>query len=145
MALPPDKLQRLATLVGMLGSDHDGEKLAVIRAIGKLLNNNQMNFTDLGLLLISRRAPDPVPHTDMWSPRSRRVVEIMDLFPIAGGTVDALVIHDTVRLIVENSTLGSWELDFLESINDRAATRRVMKLSPKQCRVFRNLIGRLRI
>jgi hypothetical protein len=39
---------KIANLVRRLGSEHDGEKLATVNALGRLLASNNVTFTDLG-------------------------------------------------------------------------------------------------
>lgn len=40
--------QDIARLIRMMGSDHDGERLNAVRALGRLLAANSVTFTDLG-------------------------------------------------------------------------------------------------
>lgn len=46
----------LAKMIGMLGSEHDGEVLAAVRKIGSVLSSNKLSFADLSALV---RGPLP--------------------------------------------------------------------------------------
>jgi hypothetical protein len=115
--------ERLAKLLGMLGSSHDGEVLNAARAAEQLRRKANLTWDDilkpqLGWQPGGRPRyqeyhydpqPDPPPHRFSWK--------------------------DAAQLLASPITLSQWERDFLDSI----VARQWDHLTPKQAAIIERL------
>jgi hypothetical protein len=64
--MDPQLQTKLARLLGLLGGDHDGEKLAAVSAIKRLLTSRGLTFADLvntvgkSRVVVRQAEPDPI-------------------------------------------------------------------------------------
>lgn len=104
--------QKLGKMLGMLGSEHDGEVVAAARMIGKILAAENLSFGDLVAMLggETRGAVDLRPHNS---------------------------IAEQCRAILDNGLLlKPHELKFVRSIMAQATLMPHFRMSEKQLRWF---------
>lgn len=105
--------ERLARLLGMLGSDHDGEALNAARMADRLVRDHGITWFDA--------ITAPV------------VPRLSTADPLARFTTCA---EACAFALSRAPALTQWELDFLRNV------ARFSKLSPKQCDTLRRLVAR---
>lgn len=120
-ALPPDAIVRLAKLLGMLGSDHVGERAAAGLKATELLRAHGTTWTDLIEQLNAPAQRQPKRHTQK-SP-----------WRIAAEA--CLSSHDSDT---PGPTLTAWEFGFVTDILERGWT-----LSEKQEVVLRRVCEKM--
>ena len=89
--LPPEIASRLGAVVSRLASTHDGEILASVAAIGRLLKTAQLDFNDMARL-IEGLAPTPTQQIietcldslDLFNDRETRFLESVRALVAAG-------------------------------------------------------------
>jgi len=122
---------KLALLIPRLASNFDGEVVATVGAIRRVLATSGHDLHDLAQVV----AKDPLktsraePHNDC---DSRKQYERE-----WGGPTDPI---DFAEFLLETcSRLSDWERDFLKSISDQARRRYGFRLSEKQQAVLDRL------
>jgi hypothetical protein len=103
----------LGKMVGMLGSDHDGEILAAVRSIRRLLESEKMTFGDLVVLVTGGKV----------SAQS----EVTRYDGLAG--MAANILHNAARM-------KSHEIRFVQSIMTQATLNPHMRMTEKQAKWF---------
>jgi hypothetical protein len=74
--IPDDNLQKIALLIGMLGSAHDGEVLNAARAIGRQLAACDQTWGDLKTCVLQvPEYPDPRRHSDILANMAEEILE----------------------------------------------------------------------
>ena len=114
-ALPPDATAKLVKILGMLGSDHDGECVAAARQATRFIKS--YNATWEHVLAPQQPRPTPPPR-----PQSQGPVHV---------ATARYALHYADRLT-------GWERQFLHSITERR------RLTPKQEARLTEIIGKLR-
>jgi hypothetical protein len=116
-AFPPQQLDKLAKVAGLLASDQDGEVLAAARAATRILQQHRMSWQDLVLAVACEPAPaaeyDPGPEGD-WR-------------------------ADVAACLVQSHMLTGWERDFLRELR-----RRFHHLSLRQAEILGQIHERVR-
>ena len=116
--LAPAERSRLARVLELLGSPHDGERLAAGAAAHRIVQARGLRWLDV---LAGGETPRPQASAYAWSPP-----------PPAGFAADARA------CLAQPNLWSAWEAEFLRSI----ATRR--RLSSKQLQILAQLVERLR-
>ena len=68
--LTPPITARLSALIARLGSDHEGEQMACLANIRRLLADRGLSFTDLAGLLTEPAPVSPLRAADDWVPQT---------------------------------------------------------------------------
>jgi hypothetical protein len=115
-ALPPDAAAKLVKILGMLGSDHDGECIAAARQATRLIKS--YNATWERVLAPPQLAPTLPPRPQNYA--VAHVAAARHALQYAGH-------------------LTAWEAAFLHSITERR------RLSPKQEATLTEILAKLRM
>lgn len=124
----------LTKLIPLLGSNHDGEVVATVRAIERTLSGIGNDFHDLAAALTAKAVP--VPTAPAAQPR-RDYGE--------APTWEDLTAHQRAQfltLIVAKLAMSDWERAFAADCLQRV-TASWWEASPKQEAILDRLIGRL--
>jgi hypothetical protein len=116
MPIPPDLANRLAKVLGMLGSDHDGEIAAAGRRANAMIKGAGLTWGDV----IARAAPKSEPQQQSRAPRRWRR-------PASPSDAAALCLQ------WRDEVLTDWEADFCRSLVGR------YRISPKQTVVIERI------
>jgi hypothetical protein len=118
--LSPAERNRLIAILGMLGSDFDGERASAALMVSRLLKSAGLIWADVVIV------PQTGPH------RERPRHDPSDPFPGRSW-------YDIVARCGEYPQyLDAWELEFIEGL------RRFPRLSPKQFAKLSTIVARLR-
>jgi hypothetical protein len=121
---------RLARLLGMLGSSHDGEVANAGRLADRLVRGAGLSWSDVLTPQIEhhRRKPDPEPERDEPEPD----------WPPPRPTNAYASWRRTVRALLSRTVLlTAWEISFLQNINERYS------LSERQFEVLEDVVRRV--
>lgn len=124
MPLPAELLPRLDPLIRRLATDHDGERVATVAALERVLATAGANFHDLAgaltapQIIILPGAPQTAPGRASWA-------DLLAMSAELDGHAD----------------LSPWEADFITGV--RGALRRGYPLSSKQCRTLQKIWERV--
>lgn len=121
--LSPDAIVRLAKLLGMLGSDHIGERAAAGLKATELLRANGVTWADL-----IQQLNNPAPRHSKQSFTDR-------VWVVVGRA--CLDRHNESE---RGASLTAWEYGFVTDILDRG-----WDLSEKQEAVLRRIAGKMRV
>lgn len=124
-ALPPEAIVRLAKLLGMLGSNHVGERAAAGLKATELLLANGVTWNDLIQQLNSPAPKHTYNARSRHQPSWRVVAE------------ECLSLHNNDTNPVAPS-LTAWEYGFISDILDRG-----FELSEKQTAVLQRIAGKM--
>jgi hypothetical protein len=116
--IPPDLRPKLAKVLGMLGSDFDGEIAAAGRRANAMIRSAGLTWDQVIAPAAPRPEPPPHPPRRRW----RR--------PVTPSDTAALC-------LMWGEVLTDWETDFCRSLVGR---RRV---SPKQAEVLARIVGKV--
>jgi hypothetical protein len=121
---------RLARLLGMLGSSHDGEVANAGRLADRLVRGAGLTWTDVLTPQVEhhRRKPEPEPERDDQEP---------DWPPPRPTNAYASWRRTVTALLSRTELLTAWELGFLHSINER------FSLSERQFEVLEDIVRRV--
>jgi hypothetical protein len=103
---------RIDPLIRRLSTDHDGERLAVVAALDRVLTACGSTFHDLADCVVAGTKPPQIIIVERDPPR--RPASDLDM----AATLDG------------SAGLTDWELGFVRNLHDRLRQRR--RLSPKQ-------------
>jgi hypothetical protein len=117
MPIPPDLAEKLAKVLGMLGSDHDGEVAAAGRRAHKIVKNAGLTWGEV------IAPPAPAPQQPYRPPRRWRR-------PVSASDSAALCLQWP-------EVLTDWETDFCRSIVGRHRT------SPRQSEVLARIVRKV--
>jgi len=123
--LTPDQRQRLTKLLGLLGSNHAGERDAAGLAAHRLVVNAGTTWQDVLTPQVEHHQPEPEwndPEPDWPPPRPTNA------YTSWRRTVAALLSRTVL--------LTAWEVGFLHSINERYS------LSERQFEVLEDIVKR---
>ena len=136
MSLPPAILDKVRTLLLIsLGSDAEGERTAASEALKRLLKNNGLDLHDMaGALVEAAPPPAPPPASPPPEPRIREHGDGRYEIPAS----DLVVLVDTIRA---GGMLDDYAAGFLDSMDERAATWRLVLLSEKQLNYLTRLLN----
>jgi len=131
---------RLAKLVGMLGSAHTGERDNAAVFLQKLATKYKMSLTELmaaGLAQQQRQQAPPPPPPPPRSPQPKRQQATWSNVGGAGPMLEALreVVNNEARF---EFTLTAWEWQFTEDVASKYDDD--AELSDKQIRVIERII-----
>jgi hypothetical protein len=116
MAVPAAVIDRLRKLLGMLGTDHDGERAVAGRMASDLLRQHKLTWADV---LGAEIRVEPAPRVRTWhEPRGHR--------------------EAAAECMAWPEILTPWEVDFLKSIGGR------WKLSGRQTQCLERIIVKVR-
>jgi hypothetical protein len=118
-------LPRLGKLVAMLASPHDGERLACVSAMERLLTGYKLSFTDLGQWLGTATADEP-RHSAKYGVKRESVPDA-----IFGGLDDVL----------GNDAATQRELEIAASLLSQA--RRLGGLTERQLALATSIIAQV--
>lgn len=130
-ALPPDAILRLAKFLGMLGSDHIGERAAAGLKATQLIQSHGVTWADLVQQLNS---PAPRRHAPGNSNRGKGRDAYFNWQPVAQACIDS---HDQDDVV--GPCLSAWEHNFITDILERDHDN----LSEKQADVLRRLAQKM--
>jgi hypothetical protein len=130
VALSPDQRQKLAKLLGMLGSSHSGERDAAGLAAHRMVSGAGMTWFDVLTPQVEhhRRKPEPEPERDDPEP---------DWPPPRPTNAYASWRRTVASLLSRTELLTAWEVGFLHSINERYS------LSERQFEVLEDIVERV--
>jgi hypothetical protein len=78
-------LPRLALLIPRLSTEHDGEVVATVRAIGRTLKGASLDFHDLAMAVATEPEPEPGPYRPTYTrPRQGKACEMPPLWEHLG-------------------------------------------------------------
>jgi hypothetical protein len=122
---------KLALLIPRLASNFDGEVVATVRAILRVLGASGNDLHDLARI-VEKDTPEPKnAHSRKQSEHHRQSQDRPDdIIAFAG------------RLLETCSRLTDWERDFLTNIRNQARDKYWFKLSEKQQAVVNRLRGK---
>jgi|UPI00056541BB hypothetical protein len=123
-SLPLVETERLKKLILMLSSDHDGERQAAISKIGQLLSRCSLDWHDLAVALTK-------PYTGVLPDAAHPEIRVQKR-PDGRYEIAASHLLHLVEAIRSRSFQDNYQLQFLDSMEDRAANFSVVFLSPKQ-------------
>jgi hypothetical protein len=112
--LPEDAADRLAKLLGMLGSSHDGERASAALKADQLVRQHGMTWRDLVFRVIAPALPPPPPR--VWLERGNLTPDV------------------ALMCLAWTDPLTGWEIEFLRSIGGRR------RLTDKQKSVLRRIV-----
>jgi hypothetical protein len=115
-ALPPDAAAKLVKILGMLGSDHDGECVAAARQATRLIKSHNATWEHVLAPQQSRPTPPPRPQSH--------------------GPVHVAVARAALQYA---GHLTEWEVAFLQSIT------RQRRLSVRQETALSGIVQKLRM
>ena len=114
--------ERLVKLLGMLGSDHDGERASAGLLAARLLRDKGLTWTQV--ISSGPSQTYPRPQASPWQPPT--------------STCPSSRLGD-MRLALNNlASLSEWERDFVRSIAQRP------RWSPKQAARFAEVVDKVR-
>jgi hypothetical protein len=130
-ALPPADRTRLANLLGMLGSEHDGEIINAARAATRLVRDRGLTWHQVLAPKSSPQArlPPREPRKSRPAPAGPTLADLLADWP---DTWHEVVTH--CRSAAPAGVLGRWDADFL-----RVLAGYKNRPSPKQCDALFNL------
>jgi hypothetical protein len=116
---------KLALLIPRLSSEFDGEIIATVHAIRRLLKADGHDLHDLARVVAGKTAPTTTTR------KSKETDE--------GRKPDGIVVV-AEHFLNTCSWLSGWERQFLESIRDQARSKYGFKLSEKQRAILDELV-----
>ncbi|TCM62268.1 hypothetical protein [Rhizobium sp. BK068] len=120
-SLPRNETERLKKLILMLSSEHEGERQVALSKISLLLSRRHLDWHDLAAALTTMETGRPArPKINVQQSQDGR-------YRIAATNLLHLV-----AAIRSRASADSYQLQFLDSMEDRAASYSVVLLSPRQ-------------
>jgi hypothetical protein len=113
--------EKLALLIPRLASEFDGEIVATVRAIQRILSTTGHDWHDLARIVSGGEKSTPEPSQAHDDDRPAGIIAIAEQ-------------------LLEALWLSSWERNFLQSICDQARSRYGFRLSNKQKATLDGLI-----
>ena len=130
-AIPPAMLPRVASLLRLLGSDHDHEALGAMRALRRTLGG-----VGLDLHSLAEAVEHPAPEPQARCARKPRVGDIELDFARRRKVVEAL------RRGLGGSRMTEWERTFASSIVEQLQSRR-WQITERQAETLGRLLGKI--
>lgn len=137
MGLTDEEVTRLRKLVGMLGSQHDGEKLAALRKIEALAASKGLHVHEL---LLDPPAPKPEPERPRQQQRPHSSAETIWRAADWRERLQFLL----NEAWTDRSLLTEWEEDFAESVLERDFRQPTPKQAAVLDRMFTRYEARMR-
>ena len=121
--LPPEVRERLAKLLPLLASPHDGERIGALAAIGRVLEADGLDWFDFtGAFTGAAQTTTPPPPPPPPPPRQGN-----------GITMSRDQTIEVVSALRANRRFSAQSEKFLDSLLSRAAMYSDVFFSPKQC------------
>ncbi len=124
-------IPKLSAIIPRLSTEHDGEVVASIRAIDRMLRSAGCDWHDLAAA-IERGGVRPVPAKPAREPAPQRTA------PLRWADVPAWDRGSTLALLRRLPVLSEWEISFLDSLLSRSP----WNLSEKQIGIVDRLMAR---
>ena len=136
--LPPDKKARLIKLLGMLGSEFEGERANAGALIDRIIREHGLTWHDVLEMSTAQPASSPPPSGAASPPAGAGEDESAMQWAERQRWSDEDVDRMHQYCCEHDGAYNEWELTFLESIGKWIADKR--SITPKQLRVLLRLV-----
>jgi hypothetical protein len=136
MTIPASISARIAAILPRLGSNHDGEVIASVRAMQRILASANLDWHDLTATFQSGAATAPT----LPSQKKGRPCPKEPRAP-RWKTLGAERRASWLVAILDADNLSSWETTFIKSIQEQTLDNPTKKLSPRQIEILDRIMS----